>query len=153
MARKKLQYDGFVSEPGFEELWQRHIASTIALDRAWDEYTKVGDKIDSAGGDHTHKLWSKFEEAGKAYERAVKSAFGTLDAYQFAVAHKNDKIGVPEEEVRAIVIDSLSDKLDEMEFTLNVGLLGSKVAQAIRKDTSEDSAGDPLYCQDCEQEV
>lgn len=143
-------FNGFEPEPGFEELWQRHVTAVIALDRAWTQFVKLGDKIDAQGGGSSHKLWPKFLEAEKAYEQAVRKSFSTLDGYTYAVAHKDDKIGVPEDEIRAVVIDSLSDKLDELEFTVNNGLLGSKVAQAIRKDTSEESAGDPPYCQDCE---
>lgn len=153
MARKKQSpYQAIEPEPGFEEHWQRHLDAMDRFHKAEREYDKVFEKVEREGGTSSSKSWGKFEEAEKVYLRAMQAAFGTLDHYVHAVAHKDDAVYVDEKEVSAVVKDSLSDKLDELEFTLNIGLLGAKVAQAIRKDVTEGMDSEPLFCQDCEED-
>lgn len=137
-------------EPGFEVQWDRYTAACRVAEEAHTRYDIVFRQVEKEGGTSSCKSWPAFIETGRAYERAAHAAMGALDAYFYAVKHKDDKTGVPEAEVRAIVLDSISDKLDGLDFSINTGLLGSKVAQAIHKLTEEASAGLPPFCADCQ---
>lgn len=81
-------------------------------------------------------------------EKLLRRELHFLDSWRATVRHLHDKVGVPEEDVRKIVIASLDDKLDNLDFSMNKGILGSKVAQAIRKEVSESEINAPL-CANC----
>lgn len=134
---------------GCEEQWVRYIGAAEAYEQAYTRAEMVGTQVEKEGGSSSCQTWPAFIEAQRAQERAMSAVFGALDSYLHAVKHKDDKRIVPEAEVRAIVIDSISDKLDELKFNIKPGLLGSQVAQAIYKLTSEESAGEPAFCADC----
>jgi hypothetical protein len=90
-----------------------------------------------------------YDHLNKVIPKATNDMFRAWDAFAFKVKHKDDVVPALEEDIRGVVIDSLSDKLDELEFTLNVGLLGSKVAQTIRDIVADQDMGQPPLCGDC----
>jgi hypothetical protein len=142
----------YTPDPAAKEQWNRYLAALEKDAEAEARLDVVYRQVEKEGGSSSAKSYPAFMEALRLKEREASSVFGALNAYEYAVKHKDDKVGVPEEEVRAIVIDSLSDKLDDLQFELNFGLLGAKVAQEIRKDTIEENAGDPPFCSDCKED-
>lgn len=141
-----------VPVPGCEEHWNRYLAAIEKDAETEARLDTVYRIVEKDGGSSSSRHWPAFKEALRAKERDSSAVFGALHAYLYYVKHKDDKVGVPEQELRAIVIDSLSDKMDELQWTIQPGLVASKVAQAIRNDTTEESAGDPPFCSDCKED-
>lgn len=135
---------------GCEDSWERHLRAAEEHEEASARAGMLFSVVEKEGGTSSCRTWPAYIEAQKVADRAMSAVFGSLDHYLFAVKHIDDKLGVPIEDIRATVIDSLADKLDGLTFSVNVGLLGAAIATAIRKDTSEESAGEPSFCEDCE---
>lgn len=135
-----------VASDPIEEARERYEAAQRELDASWAENNAM---FSSRSSDGLKKGISQaeFKESLTRIDRAQKATFGAFDMWQYAVAHKDDKVLAVEEDVRSVVIASLDDKLDEIQFSLNGGLLASKVAQAIRQDVSEEDLDVPL-CED-----
>lgn len=93
----------------------------------------------------------EFDAALTACTRQCIKMFGALDAWRHLVAHKDDPSTqplVPTAEVASIIGMSLSDKMEGMSFSVNYGLLASKLATTISMDVEEGSAGDIPLCSD-----
>lgn len=133
---------------GCEEQWQRYVAAATEHENTQARLDLIFRSVEKDGGTSSSRSYPAFMEQTKVADRALHAAFGALDSYLFATKHVNDKTAVAETELRATVIDSLEDKLDELQFSVNIGLLGSKVAQAIRSDVIEFDY-DVAFCQDC----
>lgn len=133
---------------GTEEHYGRFLAAVKATEEQHvrvDELAKIVDKDGSK-----HARWPEYIEALNVLTRKQLTEFGTYDAWAYFCKHKDDKVGVPVDEIRSILIDSLSDKIDGgLDFSVNYGILGSKVAQAIRTTTSDESSGEVPFCKDC----
>lgn len=134
---------------GCEDSWERHLRAAEEHEEASARAGVLFVQVEKEGGTSACKTWPAFIEAQKLADRALSAVFGSLDHYLFAVKHIDDKKGVPEDEIRATIIDSLSDKLNGLTFSVNPGILGSAIAKAVRKDTSEESVGVPTFCEDC----
>lgn len=134
---------------GQEEHWERYLAAVQAHEEQTARFDAVFKLVEREGGTSNCKSWPAFLVEEKKAMVTAKTAFQSLDAYQYAVAHRFDKIGVPETELRALIGDSLSESL-MLKASVNTGLLAAKVAQAIRKFTSEESVGTPPFCSDCQ---
>lgn len=141
--------NAFVPEPGCEDQWERHVKASTKFAETESRYDAICEQVEKEGGSSASPSWPAFEMMGREYMRDMSACFGALDAYTYAVKHLHDKKAIPESEIRAVVIDSLSDKLSALTFSVNTGILGSKLAQAIRLDVTEESSGDPPYCADC----
>lgn len=137
-----------VPEEGCEEQWQSYVNSVRAVENVSARLAELEKVVGKKGSASRH--WPVFQAELRKYDKVGFASFGALNVYQFTVKHRFDKIGIPEDELRAVVIDSLSDKMDELAFSVNYGILGSKVAQAIRQFTVEESSGDPVFCVDCQ---
>jgi hypothetical protein len=133
---------------GLEEHWNRYLTAVLHNEEVMAREEVVAAQLEKRSTPELVKAHKSVQHEG---DKATKATFGALDAYRYAVAHKDDKINVPEEDVRFGVIESLNDKLDgELVFSMNLGLVGSKVAQAIRKETaSVPSFEDAPFCPDC----
>ena len=134
-------------EPGFEEQWERYLAAERVHAEETARYDALFHQVEREGGGSSAKTWPAFIAQGKRVDQTFRASIGSLDAYMHAVKHKDDKVNVPEDEVRGVLNASFSDKLDDLSFSVNYGILASKVAQAIRKDTQE-AALDVPYCAD-----
>lgn len=57
------------------------------------------------------------------------------------------------EDLKLTIIDSLSERISEIgvQFTLNYGLLGDKLAREINDVSKEGGASMPILCADCEE--
>lgn len=118
------------------------------LAAAWKEVDKLwSDK--TANNLRKGATIEDYKKALRMVDARQIAVFGMLDRWRFLVRHKDDPILVPEADIRAIVIDSLSDKFEELQLSSNVGWIGTKIAQAIRQDVSEGSSGRPAFCNDC----
>lgn len=112
-----------------------------------DAISKLVDKGKNAGSSQ-HEMWPSFMAALLEAEKAGVREMRAFDAWRSAVKHMHDDIKVSEDDLRAVVKDSLADKVGELQFNLNAGLLGSKIAQAIRDIVIEHETGDIPLCQD-----
>lgn len=93
----------------------------------------------------------EFHKALSACRRQAMSMFGALDKWQYLVKHKDDpstEPAIPEADVANVISASLSDKIDELAFTVNYGLLSHKLAHLIRMDVQETDSGDVPLCGD-----
>lgn len=93
-----------------------------------------------------------FDEALRNSRRQMMAMFGALDKWQYLVKHKDDPSTdpkVPTGDVSAVISVSLSDKMEDMEFSVNYGLLASKLANTIKMDVEEAGASDIPLCSDC----
>lgn len=135
---------------GCETQWARFLLVNTKHEELTARYDAVAAQVEKEGGTSDCPSWSAFQKINGEWLRSVSATFGAFDAYTYAVAHKDDKIDAAQAEVRAIVIESLADKLDGLTFNVNSGVLGSNIAKAIRNLVSEESSGDAPYCQDCE---
>jgi hypothetical protein len=132
---------------GFEQQWERYLHAVEAHGQSSAKVDMLFKVVDKKG--HNHPDWPAYRAALDDMEHKYRTEIGAWDAYRYAVKHKDDKIGAPIEDVRAIVNDSLAPMIDGLQFNLNHGLLASKVAQAIKVLTIEESAGEPPFCTDC----
>jgi hypothetical protein len=146
------QIEKFVPVEGCEDHWQHYVNAVrvhAEEEARWDAITRL---LSADGKEQDSKHWPAFVAQGARVDQTMKAQFGAYDSYQYRVRHKDDKVGVPEPEVRAVVIDTLAEGVEDMQFSINHGMLGSKVAQAIRKDTSEGESVEPPLCIDCQDE-
>jgi hypothetical protein len=135
--------------PGCETEWQRYLTACREQGEADARLDAISRLVEKDGGTSASSYWTAFEEALRASQRASSAVIGSLNAYLYRAEHINDDKLVPEEELRVIVADSLSDKLEGLAFSMNHGILGSKVAQAIRTLVIESEAVEPPLCPDC----
>lgn len=134
---------------GCEAQYTRYIE---ALEKAADADARldaVYKIVEKEGGTSSSEHWGAFQVALRESAKAGVIVFGALDAYVYKSKHINDVELVNEDELRAIVIDSLSDKLEGVLFTVNHGILGSKVAQSLRHVAVEAEVVEPPLCADC----
>lgn len=142
------QVEAMPVEPGTEKQHEAYVQACIELEEADTRAQILADKVDKLGP--SDPAWPAFDAALHELQKAQKRCFGMTDGFVYATNHINDAVMVPEEDLRAIANDSLADKLDELQFSVNYGLLASKVAQSIRKDAAEGDAGNPPFCGDCQ---
>lgn len=135
--------------PGCEEQWRWYVEAAHVCEETQTRYDVIYRQVEKEGGTSQSKSWPAFIEAGKVHERAVNASIGALSAYLYAVKHKDDLKRIPAEELRMIAKESLSDKLEELQFSVNVGILGSHVATAVRNLTSDGFVDEPPMCDDC----
>jgi hypothetical protein len=148
-AQKNIdKLTGLPIPKGTEDQYKRFLETVKTTEEQTvrvDELAKIVDKDGSK-----HPRWGEYIEALNMLSRRQLAEFGAYDAWAYFCKHKDDKIGVPEEEIRTLIIESLSDKIEGgLDFSVNYGILGSKVAQAIRKDTTDESSGEIPFCADC----
>jgi hypothetical protein len=127
---------------------RHHTACQKKLDKVWAEIDAMFDKT----GDNLRKGFKMQDLDKKLAEHArvvneLMSAAVTLQRYQRGDIPAPTEPSVPEEDVRAVLIASLDDKTDELQFTVNNGLLASAIAKAIRMDVTEANLTPPL-CED-----
>lgn len=94
----------------------------------------------------------EFNESLRNARRQTMAMFGALDKWQYLIKHKDDpstEPSVPTGDVQSVISASLSDKVESMTFSINHGLLASKLANAIKMDVEEAGAGDIPLCSDC----
>lgn len=137
-------------EAGFEEQWDRVLKAEQIHAEEHARYDLLYQQVGKEGGSSDAPSWSAFMAQGKKSDQTLKAVLMALDGYEYAVKHRFDKVTAENSEVRLTIIDTLSDKLDELDFSINHGLLGSKVAQAIRESVSDGFEGVPILCQDCD---
>jgi len=127
--------------PGTEEHYARYVGM---VEKRLTQHARFDQACDLYDAHMTDDARALMREEGKLLDQRMSAEMGALDRWRYACEHLNDKVLVAEEEVRAVVLASLSDKLEGIDFSLNHGLLGSKVAQAIRKNVSEETMEAPL---------
>lgn len=125
---------------------RHHSACQRKVEGIWSDIDKMFDKTgdDLRKGYSMHDLDKKLAEHARAVNELM-AACGALVRYQNGYVEPEPV--VPEEEVRAIINASLDDKMDELRFTLNRGMVAHHVTQAIRMLTSEVQF-DPPLCED-----
>lgn len=129
-----------------EQAEQRYNHAVAALDAGWAD----NDKLFSNKTSDNLKKGVTIEQFKASLEGVAKLgmiAFRSFDAWQHSIAHKDDIENVPVEDVRGVLTASLSDKLGDLKFTVNYGILASNVAKAIKRDTQEAELDVP-YCAD-----
>lgn len=137
---------------GCEDQYRRYVTAVVKAEESCARYDALFERVEREGGTSSCKSYPSFMAAGDEYSRMARSAFSALDSYLYAAKHINDAKLTEEDELRDIIIASLSDKLDELQFTLNTGLLGSKVAHAVKHNVTEHTFEDMPLCDD-DQEV
>lgn len=139
---------------GTEEAWSRHVDAVEERAREmtkYDQLTEAIDKAHAAGKEPDDEVRAAWKESGKKYDQLINREMLALDKWRYQLLHKDDaptEPSVPEEDVRAIIGASLSDKLDELQFTKNYGLLATTIAHSIRMEVSEGDVGEPPLCND-----
>ena len=139
----------FVPAEGCEEVWAHYVSAVKESDEAYARYDALGKQVEKEGGSSSAKSWEAFQAAGHVSTIKTQAVFGYHDAYVRCVK----AIGVPvvaaEDDLRAIVGASLNDNMDGLAINLkSIGLLGARVAQAIRGDVIEEESTDIPYCQE-----
>lgn len=134
--------------PGCEAQHERYLAAVIAAEEASARYDVIYRQVEKEGGTSSCKSWPAFVAAGDEHSRKAHQAFGALDAYLYAAKHVDDPKDADQEELRAVIAVSLNTNMDGLKFSMNYGLLGAKVAQAIRADVTAEEFTDIPYCQD-----
>jgi len=132
---------------GTESAFKVYLEAGHATADAWMRMDMLGKAVDKKGSNDPQ--WPLFQEAANEYARRSSIEMRALDNWLHAIKHRHDDVLVDEAELRAIVNDTLADKTDVLQWTLNSGLLGSKVAQAIRESAIEGSISQPPICADC----
>lgn len=146
MARKTL---ADLNDP-IAVAWQQYEQEDAKL----AELDAIADKMMSektSDGLKKGVTMDEFDAALTACRRQCLKMFGALDKWRHLVEHKDDPItgpSVPTAEVTSIISMSLSDKIEDMEFSVNYWLLASKIATAIKMDVQEGGAGDIPLCAD-----
>lgn len=132
----------------------------LALVRYEEQAAKLKEldaKVDSMISDKTKDGLKKgvtmetFDEALALSRKQALAMFGSLDKWRYLVKHKDDpstEPSVPTGDVMAVISASLSDKIEDMQFSVNYGLLASKLANTISMDVGEGDAGDVPLCAD-----
>ena len=126
---------------GTEGQWARYVGAVEKRLQQLARFEQACDLHDKFLSDESRALMH-FE--GKDLDRMTLREMQLLDAWRDTVAHINDAVIVPEEDVRNVVNMSITDKIEVIDFTLNHGLLASKVAQALRKNVTEFDGDVPL---------
>lgn len=129
--------------------WDRYL---LALREEADAEARVDALlaiVEEEGGSSAAPTYPAFQTALKAAQQASATVYGSLIHFLNREKHIGDAKLVDESELRAIVIDSISDKLDAVRFSINNGILGSKVAQSVRKLVQEVDPVMPPLCADC----
>lgn len=126
-----------------EQAHARYLEQQAALDEAWKENDKM---FSNRTADNLKKgvTREEFDASLKRISDLGSTTMRSFDAWRYAIAHEHDIENVPEEDVRAVLGASFSDKVGELKFTVNYGILASKVAQAIKRDTQEATMDFPL---------
>lgn len=133
---------------GTEGAFKVYLDAGHATADAWMRMDMLGKAVDKKGSNDPQ--WSLFQEAANEYTRRSSLEMRALDNWLHAIKHMHDDKFVAEVDLRSLVIDSLSDKTDVLQWSLKAGLLGSKVAQTIRESSIEfEFDGIPL-CPDCQ---
>ena len=135
---------------GCEEYWQRYVKAATEHEEQIVRADALLAVVEKEGGSSSCKTWPAYSEALKRLDQTMRAAFGALDAYNYQVEHRFDKVGVPESELRQIIADSFSGNVTFKFNLANSGLLAAKVAQAVRKHTAEEAVGEPPFCDDCQ---
>lgn len=139
--------DRVVPPEGVDAEYDRFKNASYALEEQWVRVEKLGKIVEKDGRDDPN--WPAFQDAIKTLAARERQVFSSWDGFAHKVRHRLDPVPVPEADIRAIAIDSLSDKLDQLQFNLNIGLLGSHVTTAIRNLASEGEPITPPLCEDC----
>lgn len=124
---------------------RRHVDALKALEEQYVICDRLGAKING----FRDKGYDKFIEAQRTLSIRQSQVFSTYEGLAHAIKHANDVKYAAQEEVRATISESLTDKVDEIQFNINIGLLGSNVAQAIRNQVVEVAMDDIPLCEDC----
>jgi hypothetical protein len=68
------------------------------------------------------------------------------------IVHKEIVVERVSEELKLTIIDSLAERLPDLmlQFTINYGLLGDKVARAINDVSKDGGASEPPLCEECQ---
>jgi hypothetical protein len=129
-----------------EQAKAMYLDAKDALDEAWKENDRL---FSNRTSDNLKKgvTMEQFNANLADISRLGQAAMRSYDAWQYVVKHEHDIENVPEEDVRGVLSASFSDKVGELKFSVNYGILASKVAQAIKRDTQEASIDYPL-CRD-----
>lgn len=137
----------YAPPPGTEEAWERYVEATVKRLENTYAYEQLGDLLDKRPEDEeVRRLW---KELGERYDRLIRAELSFFDHWHHQVKHLGDKKVASEEEVRFVAIATLTDKTGDVQFNIKSGLLGSKLAQAIYRDTEEVEQVDPPLCTDC----
>lgn len=121
------------------------------VEAAWDEFDKKFWSTKTADNLRKGVTQEEFNDGMKVIQRLQVAAFGALDKWRHMMAHKDDpstEPSVPVSEVSAVISASLSDKIDDLDFSINHGLLASKIANTIKMDVEEGDVGEIPFCVD-----
>lgn len=131
----------FTPVEGTEEQWTRYVDAVEDRLKQQARFDQACDLHDEYLSDESRAL---MHAEGKDIDKMILREMRFLDAWLYMTKHINDAVAVPEDEIRNVVIMSVSDKIEALDFTLNHGLLASKVAQSLRKDATEFEGSVPL---------
>jgi hypothetical protein len=127
---------------------RRVVDAEAALQKLWRECDRMMDK----SGDNLRKgvTMATFNVQMAEISRAQNTYFHAFDA--LTRMRELDKLPskeppIPVEDLTSVIIISMDDKKDELEFNINFGLLSRKLAEAIAWHVSEDTLVPPL-CED-----
>jgi len=134
---------------GCEDAWEHYVKAVQEEGETYARYDAVYRQVEKEGGTSACKSYEAFLHAEHVWATKAQAALGFLDSYERA----KKMVGVPvvaaEDDLRAIVGASLGDNMDGIQINLkSIGLLGARVAQAIRHDVIEEESTDIPLCQD-----
>ncbi len=138
----------FVPVAGCEPEWQRYLHACKAQTEADAKLEVISAVVEREGGASNAAHWGEFEHALRAAQAASSSVFGALNAYEYKVKHKDDRVPMPIQDVRYVCKESLHANIDNLSFDVNFGLLGSVVALDLQDVVQERPCDVPL-CGDC----
>lgn len=130
---------------GTEERYERYVTSVMVRLKQLAKFEQACELHEQHLSVETRKLMKK---EGDKLSNYIHAELGALDAWRHQCKHIDDVALAGQDEFRSIVIASLSDKLDELMFSVNGGILGSKVAQSIRDLVSEDDTLEAPLCRE-----
>jgi hypothetical protein len=124
-----------------------YMRAATSLAAEWERNDKAWERINRKRV--SPKDVDEFDRSIRAIDKSQKAMFASFDAWRYSCKHINDPIMVSIEDIRAVVIDTLTDVMDELDFNIKPGLLGHKVAQVVVPMVQEAEYDDIPYCDDC----
>lgn len=134
-----------VVPPGTEEQFDRYLNAAIRHEEQYSRIDILAKKIK----DSNDPNWAAFQTALRDYDKTHLALMGAIDAWQFAIVHLNQTVSVSFDDLSAVIWDSLSDKVEEIQFSnLLTQLAGIVVAEIYDVATEHEMGAIPL-CSDC----
>lgn len=134
-----------------EQAWARHEVAQRDHHAAWAEVAKMSSDV-TESGIKKGVTQEQYDAALKRCDVTSRVLFQTFDGWHFLDKHKDDPPPVeliPHADLLATAKDTIEENLDNMQFTVNFGLLASKVAAELRPFASEDDSLEAPFCGRC----